>query len=243
MINKIETLCVKSLKIESSSCQCSMTSKRTKRGNSERCFQIPNRVNNYAVRFSRGHWTFLGPRDEKKFHGTPSYTPEGKWDSIAAQMVQRVKETSQPVFKSISALSRGILTRKINIDTIYFSADASNTALLFRTSHSANQLIFYGAVSSWCEELGQKAEWKRPDFGKVRGQKENEQLLKNAKPQEVKFFCQIPRSDIQHLETHCENVFRDLQHWRKISNLQKFPTMRHSGKESLLECATRPLQT
>ena len=43
-------------------------------------------VKNYAERFSRGHWSFLGPRDERKFYGTPSYTSEGKWDSIAPQM-------------------------------------------------------------------------------------------------------------------------------------------------------------
>ena len=108
----IETLNVKSLKIESSSCQCSMTSKRTKRGNSERCISNSEQVKNYAERFSRGHWTCLGPVDEKKWYGTPSYTPEGKWDSIASQIVQRFKETSQPVLKSISALSRGILKKK-----------------------------------------------------------------------------------------------------------------------------------
>ena len=117
-------------------------------------------VKNYAMRFSRGHWTFLGPRDEKKFYGTPSYTPEGKWDSIAPQMVDRFKETSQPVFKSISALSRRNLKRKSNIDTMYFNADASNTALLVRTIHSANQLIFHGAVSSWCEEFDQRPNGK-----------------------------------------------------------------------------------
>ena len=39
---------------------------------------------------------------------------------------------------------------------------------------------------------------------------------------------------MQHLETDCENVFRDLKHWRKISKLQKFVKLRHSGEESLL---------
>ena len=47
----------------------------------------------------------------------------------------------------------------------------------------------------------------------------------------------------QHLETDCENVFTVLRHCRKGCNLQKFPKIRHSGKEALLECATRPLQT
>ena len=59
-------------------------------------------------------------------------------------MVGRFKETGHPVFKSISALSRGILKGKNNSDTIHFTADASNTELLYRTIHSANQLSNYG---------------------------------------------------------------------------------------------------
>ena len=58
-------------------------------------------------------------------------------------MVGRFKETGHPVFKSISALSRGILKGKKS-DTIHFTADASNTELLYRTIHSANQLSNYG---------------------------------------------------------------------------------------------------
>ena len=84
----------------------------TKRGNSERCVSNSEQVKQYAERFSRGHWTFLGPGDEKKWYGTLSYAPEGKWDSIATQMVGRFKETGHPEFKSISALSRGILKRR-----------------------------------------------------------------------------------------------------------------------------------
>ena len=36
-----------------------------------------------------------------------------KMDSVASQMVQRLKEIGHPVFKSISALSRGILKGKM----------------------------------------------------------------------------------------------------------------------------------
>ena len=77
--------------------------------NSEKCisnaFQIPKKkkTENCAKKFSRGYWTFLGSGDEKKWCGTLSYTPEGKWDSIASQMVERFKETGHPVFKSIGA--------------------------------------------------------------------------------------------------------------------------------------------
>ena len=102
-------------------------------------------------------------------------------------MVERFKETGQPVFKSISALSRGISTRENNRDTTYFNADASNTELLFRTNHSANQLSVYGAVSSWCEEFGQRPNEKESTSERFVA-KENEQVLKNVKPQEGKFF-------------------------------------------------------
>ena len=37
-----------------------------KRGHSERCISNSEQVKNYAERFSRGHWTFLGPGDEKE---------------------------------------------------------------------------------------------------------------------------------------------------------------------------------
>ena len=62
---------------------------------------------------------------------------------------------THPVFKGISALNRGILKRKVGRCTKLFNADSSNTELLFRTTHSANQPSIYGAVSSWCEELAQ----------------------------------------------------------------------------------------
>ena len=117
----------------------------TKRGIPERCISNSGHVKNYAERISRGHWTFLGPADEKKWYGTLSYTPEGKWDSITTQMVERFKETGHPVFKSISGLSRGILRREGGRDTIHFNADSSTTELLFHTIHSVNQVSIYGS--------------------------------------------------------------------------------------------------
>ena len=49
------------------------------------------------------------------------------------------------MFKSISALSRGILKKKKGRDTIHFHGDSTNTELLFQTIHSLNQLSIYGA--------------------------------------------------------------------------------------------------
>ena len=120
----------------------------TRKGNDEICISNSQKnVKDYAKRFLQGHSTFFGPGDEKKWYGTLPDTRERKWDSFAAQMVERFKDTGHPVLKSISALSRGILKRKNNRDTIHFNADASNTDLLFRIIHSVNQLSIYGAVS------------------------------------------------------------------------------------------------
>ena len=105
-------------------------------------------------------------------------------------MVERFKETGQPVFKSLSALSRGILTRKNN--TLECGCFEHRTQ--FRPIHSASQLSIYGAVSSWCEEFGQ-----RPNEREMTSErfttKENEQILKEVKPQEEKILVQTPRSD------------------------------------------------
>ena len=85
-------------------------------------------------------------------------------------MVEQFKETGHPVFKSISALSRGILKEK------------------WQMYHS-----IYGAVSSWCEQFGM-----RPNEREMTSErfvtKGNEQLLKNVKPQEVNSLVQTPRS-------------------------------------------------
>ena len=71
-------------------------------------------------------------------------------------MVGHFKENGHPVFKGISAVSRGILQGKNGRCIIHFNVDSSDTDLLFRTIHSANQLSIYGAVSSWCEEFAQR---------------------------------------------------------------------------------------
>ena len=62
---QIETLNLKILEIGSSSCQCSMTSIGG-REDIQKDISNSEQVKNYAERFSRGHWTFLGPGDEKE---------------------------------------------------------------------------------------------------------------------------------------------------------------------------------
>ena len=75
-------------------------------------------------------------------------------------MFKRFEESGHPVFKSISALRRGLLKRKNDRDTIHFKADASNTEPLLLIIHSVNQHSIFGAVSNWCEQFGWTEEKK-----------------------------------------------------------------------------------
>ena len=129
-------------------------------------------VKNYAKRFSQGHWTFLGLGDEKKWYGTLPYTPERTWNSIASQMVQRLKEPSHPVFMSANFLSRGIYKER---KTIHFNADASNTELLFR-GHSFCKSAQYlrsslDLVWTLRPDRGRKSTTKTSWKGRIRDQR------------------------------------------------------------------------
>ena len=44
----------------------------SKRGNDEICISNAEKFKDYAMKFLRGHWTFLGPGSEKKWNGGSS---------------------------------------------------------------------------------------------------------------------------------------------------------------------------
>ena len=170
------------------------------------------------------HWTFsrrsknickiktLSPdtfQDElifmSKWYGTHNYKLEGKWDSITAEMVGHFRETGHTVFKGISALNRGMRTRRSGRCAVHFNAASSTTELLFRTIQSANQLGIYGAVSSWCEEFAQWNPNQNELTVEKSGAKENEKTQKckaarseffgiNSKEQRGDIWKQITRT-------------------------------------------------
>ena len=155
--------------------------------NDENCVSNAEKVKNYAMRFSEGYWTFLGPGSEEKRYGSSNHAQKGQWNCVAAKMVQRFKETGHPEFKSISALSRGILKQKTGKTSIHFNRDSMNTELLFQTIHSVNQLSVYGAVVNWCYQLGSTEEEKGTSQYSC-GQQDFDQL----KPEEVQLLVSPP---------------------------------------------------
>ena len=48
------------------------------------------------MRFSEGHWTFLGQGSEEKWYGSSDHAQKGQWNCTAAKMVQGFKETGHP---------------------------------------------------------------------------------------------------------------------------------------------------
>ena len=50
------------------------------KGNKEMCVANSLNVTEYARRFAPGHWSFLGPKSEKKRYGTHTCKPNGEWD-------------------------------------------------------------------------------------------------------------------------------------------------------------------
>ena len=50
-------------------------------------------------------------------------------------MVKQFEESGHPVFKGVFPLTRGILRKTYNKETIHLNADASTAELLYRTIH------------------------------------------------------------------------------------------------------------
>ena len=96
-----------SSKAGSSSSQCSQTLYGEKKKIEEKCKSNAPEVADYARRFLRGHWSFLGPGSEKKWYGTYSDNSDGIWDKTAEKMMIEFSETAHPIFRACSALEIG----------------------------------------------------------------------------------------------------------------------------------------
>ena len=57
------------------------------KGNNETCENNSKTIKEYAERFPRGHWSFLGPGSEKRWCGTYDCKPDGSWDRTAEKML------------------------------------------------------------------------------------------------------------------------------------------------------------
>ena len=80
--------------------------------NEEECLANAKLVSQYAKRFGKGPWSFIGPGSEKKWYCISEDSPQGVWDNKAEKMLLEFAESDCPIFRATSALSRGRLRSK-----------------------------------------------------------------------------------------------------------------------------------
>ena len=121
--------------------------------NKKECESNAQLVPLYARRIGTRQWSFLGPGSEKKWYSISEDSPQGEWDKIAEKMMLTFAESTHPVFRATSPLSRGQLKSKDGGKlSIHNCADFETIETVFRTIISVNQLSLYGAVAEMCEE-------------------------------------------------------------------------------------------
>ena len=95
----------------------------------------------------------LGPCSEKKWYSIKEDSPQAIWDNIAEKMLLEFAESTCPIFRATTPLSRGQLRSKGHGKlSIHYAADQETFETIFRIIVSANQLSLYGAVANMCEE-------------------------------------------------------------------------------------------
>ena len=131
-------------------------------GNTERCEYMSKTIADYARKFLRGHWCFLGSGSEKKWYGTCTNRPNGSWDRMAEDIMRNFTDSCHPIFRASGAFERRELRSKGGRKkSIHFNGSDENVELLLRTVISANQLSVYGAVADLCKELSEDSGLRR----------------------------------------------------------------------------------
>ena len=121
--------------------------------NERECLANAKVVSIYAKKFGIGQWSFIGPGSEKKWYSMEEDSPQGIWDHIAEKMLLEFAESTCPIFRATTPLSRGKLRSKGHGKlSIHYCADQATIETIFRIIVSANQLSLYGAVANMCEE-------------------------------------------------------------------------------------------
>ena len=80
-------------------------------------------------------------------------SPQRIWDHIAETMLLEFAESTCPIFRATTPLSRGQLRSKGHGKlSIHYCATQATIETVFRIIVSANQLSLYEAVANMCEE-------------------------------------------------------------------------------------------
>ena len=179
-------------------------------GNDELCLINSKTIKEYAERFPRGHWSFLGRASEKKWYGTYDCKPDGSWNRTAeknAGELRRIRSSDIPWYQCLGERRIKTQRRRKYINTL--DGSTQNIELLLKMVISINQLSLYGAVADTIEELpvGRRA----PGTLFASGQQDKQEFLTQL-PLFLSLKCTPMKSD---RETCCKNTSNDLRNYQK----------------------------
>ena len=175
------------------------------RDNEKECVANAKVVSTNAKKFGTGQWSFIGPGSEKKWYSMEENSPHGIGDHIVEKMLLEFAESTCPIFRAATPLSRGQLRSKGHGKlSIHFAATQETIETVFRIIVSANQLSLYGAVANTCEEHESHHD-RSGRLDKVMGQSivlseiKTEVLLENDDPTCQNFLLQQYEERIERL--------------------------------------------
>ena len=116
---------------------------------------VQKRFEEYARRFPRGHWSFLGPGSGKKWYATYSSKPNGCWDRTAEKIMQNFRRSGHPIFSLCQSLGERTIKkqRRRKDNNTFHSQWWTKFSCLWKMVFSVNQLSLHGAAADLIEEL------------------------------------------------------------------------------------------
>ena len=87
----------------------------------QECLAHARVVSLYARKFGTGHWSFIGPRSEKKWYSIKEDSPQRIWDNIAERMLLEFAESVCPIFRATTPFSRGQLRSAKDMENCRFT--------------------------------------------------------------------------------------------------------------------------
>ena len=107
---------------------------------------------------------------------------------IADVMMEIFKEIRHPIFQGISALNRAMLKRKVGRCTIHFTAESSNTELLFSHDSLSKSAQYSRSSGELVWRIGSTDSWSiTPDHGQI-GREEKLPFISKAGAARSGFF-------------------------------------------------------
>ena len=96
--------------------------------NERECLASAKVVSFYAKKFGMGQWPFIGHGSEKKWYSMEENSPQGIWDHIAEKMLLEFAESTCPIFRATTPLSRVSSSERKGYGklSIHFAADSGN---------------------------------------------------------------------------------------------------------------------